>query len=141
MASCQSSSVMMPRCGIAFSFPVLGTSYPFLSLLLELIPPHPLFVINVRGVHRCERTHAFSKRLKKENLLSRTSAYIFLGCATLKKSRGRSISSLLSTQVAKKIRYQVRVWRSKCEESEHFVVKGLVKLWPRSLSAAWAGSF
>ena len=57
VASCQSSSVTMPRCGIAFPFPVLGTSYPFLSLLLELIPPHPheiylqtphtLFVINV----------------------------------------------------------------------------------------------
>ena len=34
-----------------------------------------------RGVQRCERTHAFSKRLKKENLLSRTSAN-FLGYAT-----------------------------------------------------------
>ena len=41
VASCQSSSVTMPRCGIAFPFPVLGTSYPFLSLFLEQLPPHP----------------------------------------------------------------------------------------------------
>ena len=40
MASCQLSSVTMLRCGIAVPFPVLGTSYPFLSLFLELIPPH-----------------------------------------------------------------------------------------------------
>ena len=38
---CQSSSVTMPRCGIAFPFPVLGTSYPFLSLFLEQLSPHP----------------------------------------------------------------------------------------------------
>ena len=40
VASCQSSSVTMLRCGIAVPFPVLGNSYPFISLFLELIPPH-----------------------------------------------------------------------------------------------------
>jgi len=58
-----------------------------------------------------KRTHAFSEetvKKKKKQSVIKTSAYIFLGYTTKKKkSRGRSISSLLSTQVAKKIRYQV----------------------------------
>ena len=125
---------------------------PFLSLFSEQLPPHlhelhlqtprSFSVSNVVS-SGLKRTHAFSEETvkKKKQSVIKTSAYIFLGYTTKKKSRGRSISSLLSTQVAKKIRYQVWVWRSKFEESEHFVVKGLVKLWPRSLSAAWAGSF
>ena len=62
---------------------------PFLSLFHDQLPPHPHEIhlqtphslCYQRGVQRCERTHAFSKRLKKENLLSRTSAN-FLGYAT-----------------------------------------------------------
>ena len=91
---------------------------PFLSMIHELLPPpsslnilqtpHSLYVSNVVA-SGLKRTHAFSEETvkKKKQSVIKTSAYIFLGYTTKKKSRGRSISSLLSTQVAKKIRYQV----------------------------------
>ena len=91
---------------------------PFLSLFSEQLPPHlhelhlqtprSFSVSNVVS-SGLKRTHAFSEETvkKKKQSVIKTSAYIFLGYTTKKKSRGRSISSLLSTQVAKKIRYQV----------------------------------
>ena len=74
-----------------------------------------------------KRNHAFSEETvkKKKQSVIKTSAYIFLGYATKKKSRGRSSSSLLSTQVPTTRRFSTKIESGgqSRHESKHFVVK------------------
>ena len=83
---------------------------PFLSLFSELLPPHPheLHLQTPRSFSITDVVASGvnepmpSEETEERNSVIKTSAYNFLGYTTKKKSRGRSISSLLSTQVPRR---------------------------------------